>query len=387
MTSSLSTEGTDVTTNAAMPLPNDTHARPRSGRFPFGGSPPMGFPEANETWNHVYTAAMVVVATVTVCGNALVVWTILRPRNKDRLRTIANGLLAHQSVLDTFIGGLGIPALLLRMHAHIANRLVCLGAMWTVFASTELAIWGYVLISLERFLLIVFPLRYGQIVSGKRVLFLTIVGALAIFGITFSMAATLVHQNWDTRFGCSLVKLVPKSLDMNVQVVSLMTVESVLVVVMYSSILRVALKHRRQIAATRQVMGTPCAAAAVPSGSSAQKNAGKATKSSTKGTLRCFTIVAVHLACHWPLAVYATLAMKGHVTRDPNVQLALVLLKYSSSALNPFIYAGSSSRLRGLIAAQICGAGTEDVGTTTSAVSGQPNASRRNCASTGTDRV
>ncbi|KAG7257514.1 hypothetical protein CRUP_005711, partial [Coryphaenoides rupestris] len=112
-----------------------------------------------------YIVIEVLIAVLSVCGNVLVCWAVATNSN---LKTATHYFLVSLAVADILVGCLAIPFAVtvsvgIRLDFHGCLFLACF-----VLVLTQSSIFSLLAIAVDRYLAIKIPLRYKELMTGKR---------------------------------------------------------------------------------------------------------------------------------------------------------------------------------------------------------------------------
>lgn len=128
-------------------------------------------------WHVVYIGIMI----PTVLGNGFLILCVLKYR---RLRSNMHVLITNLAVSDFIVGAILIPFdMLSDIYRWKTNKYVCLGVFAIFVVSLGSSCYNLLLISIERFIAIVYPLRAKSYLTRPRMIFM----------ITFGWVVALIN--------------------------------------------------------------------------------------------------------------------------------------------------------------------------------------------------
>ena len=117
------------------------------------------------------TVIMATVGTVSLLGNATLIFTIFRPRNRFSLWTPGSLLVANLALGDLLFAPLVLPAMIIRQWVLITDPVLCGGFLVTMFSVSTVSSMGYLIVTVERYIAICHPykVRYKAICHPYKV--------------------------------------------------------------------------------------------------------------------------------------------------------------------------------------------------------------------------
>lgn len=292
------------------------------------------------------------VGLLIVFLNSLVFVAILRPRNKDRLRSPANILVANLAIVDVFRGLTSLPSQSAHHVGWPHNFTGCLALVALENGLHKISCLGFIYVSLERYIAICHPFRHPVMFSDKAVVGFCV--SMWIVGAVVGVLPVVVwNGGWDTMMAdCDPMMMYPMSIMVWWNAIGICITFTIYVIVIYSLIGAVIVRHRRQIRDQSSVNPEQCR-----------------LKNEMRGTLRCFLIVLTFALTRLPLVVLNIANFFAGVTCSP-CRMAFDWLRILQSAANPLLYAFGSTRLRRemtrLLGCSTGGRDTEQLQTTAS---------------------
>ena len=257
----------------------------------------------------VSTIALAIVMVLALLGNTLVCFAFYHSTN---LRCVTNVFIVSLAMTDILVASVSIPIWLVIQNTECINTwMACdpiLMAFWRcldILFSTA-SIMNLCAISCDRYIAITSPLRYSQIITKTRAM-------IVLIGL-WSYSITIATINIDGGvYYPVLVFVVSFLLPLSVMVYS------------YTRIFLVALRQARRIQPMRQAFYF---------------------KREIKATKTLAIVMGAFIVCWTPFFVMNILVPFIRFYVPPMATLAIKLLHYGNSALNPVIYSSSNRDFR-----------------------------------------
>ena len=258
----------------------------------------------------VSTMALAIVMVLALLGNTLVCFAFYHSTN---LRCVTNIFIVSLAITDILVASVSIPIWLVIQNTEcINNWLTCdpiLMAFWRcldILFSTA-SIMNLCAISCDRYIAITSPLRYSQIITKTR----AIIALICLWLYSTFIATINLHGGI---YYPALVFVVSFLLPLSVMIYS------------YSRIFLAALRQARRIQPMRQAFYF---------------------KREIKATKTLAIVMGAFIVCWTPFFVMNILVqfIRSFYV-PPIVTLAIKLLHYGNSALNPVIYSSSNRDFR-----------------------------------------
>ncbi|KAI0231935.1 Adenosine receptor A2b, partial [Lamellibrachia satsuma] len=261
------------------------------------------------------------------------------------LRTPTNLFVASLAAADFAVGLIGpfyiflvkVPAGIRLSHT---SRSACLFSLWGVLFSTLGSVFNLLVISVDRFLAITLPLRYGAVVTMRAAQVCTAVIWSVI--LCLSLPPVLGWNRWSGDSLCAFSEVLHAEYTIGLFAVPVVACLVVLTV-LYCVVFAIAWKHRRQIQASRCSKRMAVPEAEQPSASySVIKGHLKSTK------IMCIVLGAFYL-CWCPyIAISGVIALQEpNISKGLNTGKGLVsLLVLINSGVNPCIYAWRNAEFK-----------------------------------------
>lgn len=282
----------------------------------------------NPIFADIYPVFGVLICIVGSLGNFSVLVAFLAHR---RLRTKLNCFLVSLAFSDFLLTGISVP---LELEWYIRSKFihgvfVC-ELMYTIhFVALSSSSLNLLAVSIYRYLTIAFPF------SMKLVKLVRILMAIAVLWVYSVITALLPLMGWRT-YPTSIMfgKICAYSLEPEYALFILFVnwlLPALLVFILYGLIFRIARIHAIKIAKL-QVLG----------------EYERIRSPLFKGAKTLGKIAAVYLVCWLPYVIEAILKIsRAPIPKIPReVHYTFLLLCYSSSAINPFLYAGLCTDFR-----------------------------------------
>ena len=136
-----------------------------------------------------------VLTVITTLGNGLVVWTIINPANRDRLRTPTNLLIASLALTDFLTGLVGMPLVILEAYGLPHNFIGCLSMLGFGFILRIASMLGFLILTVERFVAIAFPFKYESFMSPQSIRIM--IAAQWFFSLIYAVVVVAVNLGWN----------------------------------------------------------------------------------------------------------------------------------------------------------------------------------------------
>ena len=257
----------------------------------------------------VSTVALAVVSVLALLGNTLVCFAFYHSTN---LRCVTNIFIVSLAITDILVASVSIPVWLVIQNTEcINNWLACdpiLMAFWKcldILFSTA-SIMNLCAISCDRYIAITSPLRYSQIITKTR----AIIALICLWLYSTFIATINLHRG---SYYPVLVFVVSFLLPLAVMIYS------------YSRIFLAALRQARRIQPMRQAFYF---------------------KREIKAAKTLAIVMGAFIVCWTPFFVMNILVQFITFDVPPVVTVAIKLLHYGNSALNPVIYSSSNRDFR-----------------------------------------
>ncbi|CAH1795104.1 unnamed protein product [Owenia fusiformis] len=184
----------------------------------------------------------------TITGNGLLLWTVYKV---ESLQTVTNMFIVNLSGVDLFTGVIVLPMAMATNYViplitgnYIQNKFVCLLKTFLLLSCNGLSVLGLIGIAIERYIAILYPLRYINLMTVNKAKIFIVSLWVYILSITLIMFidGLNVYQHGQQ---CTTNNTLEPSyfmlLKMNIFLPVLVTI------IVYSKIAWVAYKHRVKI--------------------------------------------------------------------------------------------------------------------------------------------
>ena len=113
----------------------------------------------------INTIAGILLALFIIIGNSLVLAAVVK---YERLRTTTNILIANLALVDVLVGVLTVPSISFLQEPVFENKYVCITTLSVQGAVKVVNTLSIVVIAIERYIRIVFPLRAIKIITIRK---------------------------------------------------------------------------------------------------------------------------------------------------------------------------------------------------------------------------
>lgn len=286
----------------------------------------LGIPEVYSRIDRAQTYLWCIVCLLLIPGNVLTICLVAKNR---RMQTPSNILVAALAVADFGVGITGILIQILREHVNVCDAFY--DTLLTVLLQVPIlsAASHVFLIAVDRYIAIVYPLRYEAIVTIKLIRRMVV----AVWLTILSLGLTIFTWPAKNRNTCFVDLPVAHWFGMNC-ILYLVTV--VFLVFMYVRIFLIARKHVKHIQT-------------ISANSSSNR---KKTRERNKTSKMLSYIVVTYLMA-WSPAIMVTCISLFATPQSHNGQITLailmvvcVIIGITNSGVNFFIYAWTSNTFR-----------------------------------------
>ncbi|KAM3869372.1 adenosine receptor A2b [Diretmus argenteus] len=115
--------------------------------------------------NTFYIAIELIIAVLSISGNILVCWAVAI---NTTLKNATNYFLVSLAVADILVGCLAIPFAITISTGIVLDFYGCLFLACFVLVLTQSSIFSLLAIAIDRYLAVKIPLRYKELMTGKR---------------------------------------------------------------------------------------------------------------------------------------------------------------------------------------------------------------------------
>lgn len=267
---------------------------------------------------------LIIIITVTVCGNVVVCLAVGFNR---RLRTLTNCFIVSLAVTDLMLGLLVQPfAAIYEVSNHIwyFSRTFC-----DIYNSLDVmlctaSILNLFMISLDRYYAVTAPLRYTTLVTPRRVAMVMVI----IWVVSIMVSFLPIHLGWNTN---GTTDLNPEKCNLGVNPIyglvdSLLTfyIPLLIMCTTYYRIFKIAREQAKRI------NNAPC---------NKKVNHVLPTVNEHKATLTLAIVMGAFIICWFPyFTVFIYRGIKGDNAVRRDLLSIVTWLGYVNSALNPILY-------------------------------------------------
>ncbi|XP_028840214.1 adenosine receptor A2b [Denticeps clupeoides] len=292
----------------------------------------------------IYIAIELVIAVLSVAGNVLVCWAVA---TNSTLKTATNYFLVSLAVADILVGCLAIPFAITISIGLPSDFYGCLFLACFVLVLTQSSIFSLLAVAIDRYLAVKIPLRYKELVTGKRAR--EIIAILWILSFAIGLVPFLGWNKKDTSCGqngsaapenatlgflrsCRLQCLFESVVDMRYMVYfnffGCVLPPLLIMLGIYAKIFAVARRQLRQIELKCTV--------ANGEGQHPQGFLQREIRAAKSLSI----IVGLFALCWLPVHILNCLTLfYGDLRKPAGVMYVAIVLSHANSAVNPIIYA------------------------------------------------
>ncbi|XP_041346719.1 adenosine receptor A2b-like [Gigantopelta aegis] len=263
---------------------------------------------------------------IIISGNILTIVAVARTHS---LRTIPNMYVVSLAVADCMTGfGLAdnIIFFVIDTPKSKIHFLLCIWLSFVTLVPMGVSVTTMALIAFDRYLYIVYPLRYFQMMTGFRARIIITLSWVLMFVINI---APLVQNSYETLYGCVFSNAFPISVTAHYGV-AYFIVTSVITVILSSLIIRVAWRQNRA------VRGLP--------GGADLPNGGGIIGANWKFVKLLMMVFGIYFCCWMPSIVSAMLDVSFQ--RGFAISMAVSPLIFVNAGSNCFVYAWMNREFR-----------------------------------------
>ena len=267
-----------------------------------------------------YDSSLVVLASCIVATNVLVVLLFVR---KDYLRTKTNCILVSLALSDFMTGFLSIPLYLLCSLTNGDGRTaVCLASAAFYRCIAVLTMTHILVVTLERYIAVIYPMRYYRIVTKRRVSIVIIIVWL------FSVFFAVIQLTWLDLSSHNIKKIGDKwKFDRPYQITGLVLCFTLPLFIMIFCYTRMFLVIRRQVKNIRKQVEMV-------------KDPRNQSIASDKRALVIFaSMLGIFVVCwlSWYL-ILIQVTLGKNVIMPEKLADVLDFLRFATSLINPLLY-------------------------------------------------
>ncbi|XP_013390414.1 adenosine receptor A1 [Lingula anatina] len=295
----------------------------------------VGQKEYTLLWQ-IYLAAELLIAVVAIFGNSLVIYVVLKNR---RLRTVTNYFITNLALADLLVGLIGIPFAILSDNNLPRDFYGCLLVNSMLVVLTQSSIFSLLAIALERFAAIKSPFKYqalwtkklAMILNALTWIFSILIGLVPVFGWNLGQP---------DKDGCRFTEVIDMKYMVYFNFFICVLIPLIIMLLIYGYIFNVVRKQNHQIAAL-EIKDSP-----------ADHTHRRAFRRELKAAKSLSVVIGLFALSWLPLHILNTLTLlcSENCKYPYELLLAAIILSHANSAVNPFIYAYTNSRLHGAIA-------------------------------------
>ncbi|XP_076024747.1 adenosine receptor A2b isoform X2 [Genypterus blacodes] len=294
----------------------------------------------------LYILIEVVIAVLSISGNILVCWAVA---TNSTLKNATNYFLVSLAVADILVGCLAIPFAITISMGITLDFYGCLFLACFVLVLTQSSIFSLLAIAIDRYLAVKIPLRYKELMTGKKarviiaVLWILsfVIGLIPFFGwngknsacgsISGNVSSGSENTtNLSVTGGCELRCFFESVVDMHYMVYFnffvCVLVPLVIMLGIYMKIFTVARKQLRQIE-------LKCV------GNGDNQHHGLLQRE-IRAAKSLSIIVGLFAICWLPVHILNCIKLfSPALDRPPYIMYVAIILSHANSAVNPIIYA------------------------------------------------
>eukprot|EP00057_Strongylocentrotus_purpuratus_P001528 XP_001199619.1 PREDICTED: histamine H2 receptor-like [Strongylocentrotus purpuratus] len=279
----------------------------------------------------VYLGIGIPCIIVLLAGNVMVIAAVFTQR---ALKKPSYYLLTSLAITDVITGTIAIP---LELYRRVVTNDITCSAKWDVYFTSVVymcasdSMFHMVIITFDRYLAVLKPLRYNALMTPQRILMLALLGWLTSTLIAIEQIVTESVKPTIPSFYCSNVRIYPTTTtDTNDILIFCIIISCNVAVVMFNiQILRIAVKQARRITAIQ----------CVGQGTATSSENRDAAFRQIRASRLIVCVVIAFLICHTPHGVRRLcLVVSNDFAFNGAISHVDILLYFISSAINPFIY-------------------------------------------------
>ena len=300
-----------------------------------GGPPPGAGRGSNLTDDQMVIVIVLssLMAVFIVVSNSLVIFSILRPKNRDKLATPTNLLISQLSMADLLVGVLTLPTFVLGQKSGWPNDFhgCILIIVVSLMIPPAVSYFGCLFLSLERYLAIQHPFTWERLVNNRTTAIVSVL--LWAYPTAFYLTLFAFNNGWNRMNICRYGLVVRYE----------MTVYGTHYLHRLLPLLAMCYMYTRIfLTARRHLLSVQPQQTATEQGS---KKSGVSFTKQIRTAQKCFVIIAIIMICLVPQSIAGIIILYTGISSIAASMSTFVLMA-TNSAINPFLYARSNSKLK-----------------------------------------
>ncbi|XP_043987814.1 trace amine-associated receptor 13c-like [Gambusia affinis] len=274
-------------------------------------------------WSEVVllNSVLLFISLITVVLNLLIIISVSHFR---QLHTPTNILLLSLGVSDFFVGLLLMPLEIYRFtFCWFLGDTMCVLLCYLIGTIIFASIWNIVLISVDRYVAICFPLHYPTRISLTRIKYCVCLCWFCASSCSFFYAKDELIQPGRSNSCIGECKFIMSYIPGIFDLIFNFTVPVMIIIILYLRVFVVAVSQARSMRSHITVVTFHSAAS-------------RTKRSELKAARTLGVLVVVYLMCYCPGYCYALI---GIGLTNTSYSFYLFFLTYVNSCLNPVIYA------------------------------------------------
>ncbi|KAL9984984.1 hypothetical protein ACROYT_G007334 [Oculina patagonica] len=304
---------------------------------------PLSPPVFDKFFRLLIVSIMIIIIVAAVCGNLLVCVAILL--NK-RLRKTTNYFIFSLAISDLMTAFFSMPfdvEALLHPYQWSFGEFICNFWAFMYLIAAPTSILNLMAVSLDRYLAISAPLKYYSVMKPK--LALLIIATIWLYSLTFTTAGMVRWPFYEqsVMLGMCFFNISPYYSVVSSAVNFILP--TVIMCIIYFHIYKIASAHARRIA-KQEVTTSVASNSNEDSGTITSEK--KRIKKNIKAAKTIAIIVSSFLLCWMPLTLTSTVGSlcKECLMVNGELWMALIVLAYMNSAMNPILYSFFNQEFR-----------------------------------------